>query len=95
MKFFVLLLVTIVAASSLELEERFLEELHIDDTFIDLLMDAVKSIDFKELAGEVIKAAKLLVCGEENKAEAGGLQFSFETSKHVIRIMRRVLCGSQ
>jgi hypothetical protein len=43
----------------------------------------------------VLKTAKLLICGEENEAEAAGLQFSFETSKHVIRILRRVLCGKQ
>jgi len=81
----------VAVQSNVVVEERgIFEDLHIDDTFIDLVIDAIKAIDFKA----VLKFTKLLVCGgEELEVDSGKLEFSFETHKQMVRIARRLLCG--
>jgi len=95
MKYFVLCMVAFVAVqSSVVVEERgIFEDLHIDETLIDLIIDTVKTIDFKE----VIKYAKMLICGGDEllEVESDKLEFSFETHKQLVRIARRLLCGRE
>merc|ERR1712021_140091 len=84
MKVFAVLMVLVAAVACIQVEERgILEELHIDGHFVDMVIDAIKSIDF----AEVLKAVQMLICGEDTSVNgsAGGLKFSFEFHKQLIR----------